>query len=97
MGWNLRYLNWDSHGAEREAQRALELDPDSADGWALLGLIRLSQTRADEAFDAGKRALERAFQEHAGFMVFLKIVAQFQGLQGDPRFERLVKRIGASN
>ena len=229
MGWNLLYLNWDSHGAEREAQRALELDPDSADGWALLDLIRLSQERADEAFVAGKRAvelapfyslpsfclsvtysnlgqldkaidqllrtlaidpddpnthgvlawvyavvgqrekaleqceaalalaprgnfhrleiaavyaqvsetakarailddieknwkpdgvssfwiaavhatlrehdaafewLERAFQERAAFMVFLKIVAQFRGLQGDPRFERLVKRIGASN
>ena len=49
MGWNLLYLNWDPHGAEREAQRALELDPDSADGWALLDLIRLSQGRADEA------------------------------------------------
>ena len=41
--------------------------------------------------------LERAFQERAAFMVFLKIVAQFQGLHGDPRFERLVNRIGTSN
>jgi tetratricopeptide (TPR) repeat protein len=229
MGYCLLYLNWDSHGAEREAQRALELDPDSADGWTLLGLIRLSQQRSDEAFAAGRRAvelapfyalpsfclsvtysqlgqldnaidqflrtlaidpddpnthgvlamvyaavgqrekaleqceaalalarrgtfhrleiaavlaqvnetakarvllddiekdwkpdgvssfwiaavyanlrehdaafewLERAFQERAAFMVFLKINAQFQGLHGDPRFERLVERIGASN
>jgi serine/threonine protein kinase/Tfp pilus assembly protein PilF len=228
LGWNLLYLNWDPHGAEREAQRALELDPDSADGWALLDLIRLSQERANEAFVAGRRAvelapfysfpsfclsvtysnlgqldnaidqflrtlaidpddpnthgvlamvyamvgqrekaleqceaalalarsgtfhrleiaavyaqlsetakaraildeieknwkpdgvssfwiaavhaalrehdtafewLERAFQERAAFMVFLRVVANFRGLHGDPRFEGLVKRIGAS-
>jgi hypothetical protein len=46
--------------------------------------------------DAAFEWLGRAFQERAAFMVFLKIVAQFRGLHGDPRFERLVKRIGAS-
>ena len=227
MGWNLLYLNWDPQGAERETRRALELDPDSADGWTLLDLICLSQGRAEEAFVAGKRAvelapfyplasfclsvtysnlgkpeqaieqlrrtialdpddanthgvlagvyaavgqreksleeceaaltlaqggafyrllvaavyanlnetgkartirdeiekswkpdgvssfwlavvhaalrendaafewLERAFQERAAFMVFMRWIAQFQGLQGDPRFEALVKRVGA--
>ena len=228
LGWNLLYLNWDRQGAEREAGRALELEPDSADAWTLLCLIHLSQARAGEALTAGRRAvelapfyampsfclsvtylnlgqldnaieqlhrtlaidpgdanihavlamaygavgqrekalaeceavlalsshafhrletagvyaqvgdtvkaraildpienswkpdgmssfwiaachaalrehdaafewLERAFQERAAFMVFLKTVGQFQELQGDPRFERLVKRIGASN
>ena len=227
MGWNLLYLNWDPQGAERETRRALELDPDLADGWTLLDLICLSQGRAEEAFVAGKRAvelapfyplasfclsvtysnlgkpeqaieqlrrtialdpddanthgvlagvyaavgqreksleeceaaltlaqggafyrllvaavyatlnetgkartirdeiekswkpdgvssfwlavvhaalrendaafewLERAFQERAAFMVFMRWIAQFQGLQGDPRFEALVKRVGA--
>ena len=47
--------------------------------------------------DAAFEWLETALQERAAFMVFLKIVSQFQGLQGDPRFEKLVKRIGASN
>jgi len=229
MGWNLLYLNWDPRGAERETRRALELDPDSADGWTLLDLICLSQGRAEEAFVAGKRAvelapfyplasfclgvtysnfgklehaieqlrrtaaldpddanthgvlagiyaavghreksleeceaaltlahggafyrlevaavypqldetgkartilneieknwkpdgvssfwiavvhaalrendaafewLERAFQEHAAFMVFMERIWQFQGLQGDPRFGALVKRVGASD
>ena len=30
LGWNLLYLNWDRQGAERAAERALELNPDSA-------------------------------------------------------------------
>ena len=46
--------------------------------------------------DASFEWLERAFQERAAFMVFLKINGNFRGLHGDPRFERLVKRIGAS-
>ena len=46
--------------------------------------------------DAAFGWLERAFQERAAFMVFLKINALFRGLHGDPRFETLVKRIGAS-
>jgi len=47
--------------------------------------------------DAAFEWLEKAFQERAAFMVFLKPSAQFRGLHADPRFERLVKRIGASN
>jgi tetratricopeptide (TPR) repeat protein len=43
--------------------------------------------------DAAFEWLERAFQERAAFMVFLKINALFRGLHGDPRFETLVKRI----
>src|SRR4029453_9135341 len=41
-------------------ERALELNPDSADGWVLLDLVRFSQERADEAIAAGKRAVELA-------------------------------------
>ncbi len=229
MGWNLLYQHWDPKGAEREAQRALELSPDSADGFILLDLVRFSQGRYDEGVAAGKRAvelapfyglasfalgvtysntgrfddaiaqfqktlsidpgdanarnvlagvyaavgqrekaieeceaalalargssflrleaagvyaqlgettkaraildeieknwkpdgvsafwiaivhatlrkhdavfewLEKAFQERAGFMVFLKVVAQFEGVRGDPRFDALVKRVGLAN
>ena len=38
--------------------------------------------------------LERAFQEHAGFLVWLKVFWDLERLRGDPRFDDLVKRIG---
>jgi serine/threonine protein kinase/tetratricopeptide (TPR) repeat protein len=60
MGWNLLYQHWDRQGAERAAERALELNPDSADGWVLLDLVRFSLERADEAIAAGRRAVELA-------------------------------------
>jgi tetratricopeptide (TPR) repeat protein len=60
MGWNLLYQNWDRQGAERAAERALELSPDSADAWILFDLVRFTQDRADEAIAAGKRAVELA-------------------------------------
>jgi serine/threonine protein kinase/tetratricopeptide (TPR) repeat protein len=44
----------------------------------------------DAAFDW----LEKAFQEHTYFLVFLKMHPLFDNLHGDPRFDALVKRIG---
>jgi len=38
--------------------------------------------------------LEKAFQEHASFLTYLKILRCFDNLHGDPRFDALVKRIG---
>jgi len=60
LGWSLLYQNWDRQGAEREARRGLELNPDSADGYVLLDLVRLSQKHADDAIAAGMRAVELA-------------------------------------
>jgi tetratricopeptide (TPR) repeat protein len=45
--------------------------------------------------DAAFEWLERAFQEHAAFLVYLKAKLYLrQNLQGDPRFDALAKRIG---
>jgi serine/threonine protein kinase/tetratricopeptide (TPR) repeat protein len=44
--------------------------------------------------DAAFEWLERAFQERATFLVFLKFHPLFEALHGDPRFDDLVKRIG---
>jgi serine/threonine protein kinase len=60
MGWSLLYQNWDTLGAERETRRALELNPDSADGYVLLDLVKVSQRNAGDAIAAGKRAVELA-------------------------------------
>jgi tetratricopeptide (TPR) repeat protein len=65
--------------------------PDGVSSFWIAG-VHVSLGEHDAAFEW----LERAFQERAAFMVFLKINALFRGLHGDPRFERLVKRIGAS-
>ncbi len=44
--------------------------------------------------DAAFEWLEKAFQERATFMAFLKMHPFFADLRGDPRFAALAKRIG---
>lgn len=44
--------------------------------------------------DAAFAWLEKAFQEHATFLRYLKVHPLFDGLRDDPRFDALVKRIG---
>jgi hypothetical protein len=38
--------------------------------------------------------LEKAYQQHAGNLIFLKVVPDFDTLRSDPRYADLVKRIG---
>jgi serine/threonine protein kinase/tetratricopeptide (TPR) repeat protein len=57
---SLFFLNWDHAGAEREARRGIELNPDSTEAWALLDECLLSEGRFDEAIAAGRRAVEIA-------------------------------------
>jgi hypothetical protein len=58
-----------------------------------IAIVHATLRENDPAFEW----LERAFQERAGFMVFLKVIGQFQSLHGDRRFEALVKRVGVPN
>jgi TolB-like protein/DNA-binding SARP family transcriptional activator/Tfp pilus assembly protein PilF len=44
--------------------------------------------------DLAMEWLERAFQERSHSMVFLAVDPQLEGLQGDPRFQALVERVG---
>ncbi|MEK6288658.1 MAG: protein kinase [Acidobacteriota bacterium] len=44
----------------------------------------------DRAFDW----LEKAYEEHNGFLVFLKVQQSFDRLHSDPRFNELLRRIG---
>jgi len=41
--------------------------------------------------------LERAYAEHPSELISLKIVPEWDPLRGDPRFQRLLERIGLSN
>ena len=60
LGYSLVQNNWDFAGAEREARRSLELDPDSAAGFELLARIHLGQGRSTDAVAAARRAVELA-------------------------------------
>lgn len=44
--------------------------------------------------DAAFEWLEKAFQEHAPLLVYLKANWLFENLRGDPRLDKLVKRVG---
>ncbi len=63
-----------------------DLDPD----WYRMARLCALLGNTDEAF----RLLNRAYDEHSGWMVFLLDEPCFEGLQHDPRFQQLVKKMG---
>lgn len=38
--------------------------------------------------------LEKAFQQHPGDLLFLKVNRHFDSLRSDPRFQDLMRRVG---
>jgi hypothetical protein len=77
--------------ARREGRSDAEKDwkPDGTSScW--IGAVHACLGEKDAAFEW----LERAFNERASFMVFLKTHPLFVDLHEDPRFDALVKRIG---
>jgi len=91
LAYSLFYRSWDLRGAEREVRRALELDPDSADGWAFLDLVLLSLGRFEEAITAGKRAAELA--PLYGYACFALGVTYYHAQQCDKAIAQLRKTI----
>jgi tetratricopeptide (TPR) repeat protein len=55
---NLFYLQWDFLGAEKEARRALELNPNSPEVFTALTLVNLCLGRSDQAIEAAKKLSE---------------------------------------
>ena len=81
-------------GKAVEARRIVEeaeknWKPGDGSSW---GIAAVHARLGDK--DAAFEWLERAFQEHATFLVFVKFHPLFDALHGDPRFDDLVKRIG---
>jgi TolB-like protein/Tfp pilus assembly protein PilF len=70
-----------------ESEKAWKVG-DGSSWWIAAVHARLGDT------DAAFEWLERAFDERATFLVFLKFHPLFDALHGDPRFDDLVKRIG---
>jgi DNA-binding winged helix-turn-helix (wHTH) protein/Tfp pilus assembly protein PilF len=64
--------NWS--GARRSVERALEIDPDHAEGWLLYGRLLEALGRLDEGLQAKQKALER---NPASAAVHLQIALSF--------------------
>ena len=71
------------------ARKAIDLEPDGRSSF----FIAAAEARLGEK-DKAFEWLERAFEERAGLLIYLKIHPMFDELREDPRFEVLVSRIG---
>jgi serine/threonine-protein kinase len=58
LGMLATWYDWDQLAAERHFERALSLDPDSAEAHLFYAHLRSNQGRHEEAFREAKRALE---------------------------------------
>jgi len=54
----LAWYDWDWAAAEREYQRAIQLDPNSASAHAYLGYLLVSESRTEEGIQESKRAVD---------------------------------------
>jgi eukaryotic-like serine/threonine-protein kinase len=81
-------------GKKDEAQKILaELQQVSAQRYISpysIALVYSGLGNKDETFNS----LERAFQDRADYLVFLKVDPRFEWLHGDARFASLLERIG---
>ncbi|HXQ27316.1 MAG TPA: protein kinase [Candidatus Acidoferrales bacterium] len=81
-------------GKIEEARRLVEetakdWKPDGASTFWIAGVYaRLGEK------DAAYQWLEKAFQERAAFLMYLKVHPLFDQLHGEPRFDAMVKRVG---
>jgi tetratricopeptide (TPR) repeat protein len=77
MGY-LYYLQGNAAQAESITRRGLELDPDSADGYVILGMTLLRLNRVDEAERSAREALLRNPSEADAYLVLADACARRQ-------------------
>jgi tetratricopeptide (TPR) repeat protein len=77
MGY-LYYLQGNPAQAEATTRRGLELDPDSADGYVILGMTLLRLNRTDEAERSAREALLRNPNEADAYLVLADTCARRQ-------------------
>jgi TolB-like protein/Tfp pilus assembly protein PilF len=58
MGLILRMYDWDSNGAEKEYDRAIQLNPSFAEAYTSRAILMLSMERCEDAITGARRALE---------------------------------------
>jgi TolB-like protein/Flp pilus assembly protein TadD len=82
-------------GRGREARRALaDLEKTARRRYVSAYYLALARLGLGET-DAALGELERALEERAGFLAFLRVEPIFDALRDDARFRRLVERVGA--
>lgn len=80
MGY-LYYLQGNAAQAESITRRGLELDPDSADGYVILGMTLLRLNRMDEAEKSAREALLRDPNHADAYLVLADTCARRQRYQ----------------
>jgi tetratricopeptide (TPR) repeat protein len=72
----VKKMNWDWQGAEKEYQRAIELDPNSFNGYFGYYILLINVGRLDEAIPLAKRAREldemKPRRDHEAFVYLYK-------------------------
>ena len=83
-------------GRRREAQKALDELKQLAERRYVpayeVAAIYVGLGDESQAF----AQLEKAYQEHSGWLVYLKVDPRLDSLHSDPRFQDLLRRIGLS-
>jgi hypothetical protein len=81
-------------GRTDDALNHLELVEEMSDSQYVApywrGVLSIGLGKKDEALGW----LEKAYKEHDGSMVFLKVDPVFEGIHSDPRFTALVRKMG---
>ena len=77
----LYFLQGNAAQAESVTRRGLELDPDSADGYVILGMTLLRLNRADEAEKSAREALRRDPNHADAYLVLADSCARRQNYQ----------------
>ena len=87
----MRALAYHALGREKESDAALKelIEKHPADAAWSIATVYAFRNQRDEAF----RWLERAYAQHDGGLVFLKVDALLNNLHGDPRFAAFSKRL----
>jgi tetratricopeptide (TPR) repeat protein len=80
MGY-LYYLQGNAAQAESVTRRGLELDPDSPDGYVILGMTLLRLNRADEAEKSAREALLRDPNHADAYLILADACARRQNYQ----------------
>jgi tetratricopeptide (TPR) repeat protein len=77
----VRYLQGDAAEAETTVRRGLEIDPNSADGYVILGMTLLRLNRPDEAEKSAREALVRDPNLANAYLVLADSCARRQDYQ----------------
>jgi TolB-like protein/DNA-binding winged helix-turn-helix (wHTH) protein/Flp pilus assembly protein TadD len=86
------YQTGGAQGYLRERIRQIRLNPHGEDGGLSGGSAALYSVAGDK--DQAFNMLERAYDRHELWLVYLKVDPAWDNLRADPRFQNLLRRLG---